>query len=271
MARKPKSVVSGPGKRRATEQFPIPPELVDHILLGPADDRRVLQDSPVLGDVWLAYAADPGSIQDLLITPHRDATAAQVAACISKVLASTRVAKLQRGGKPLQSAKVAYLQGIVAAQLTFDELLQVLVPLTQWWAQKTAKQLDDDTADKALERLRKVLDPKRFRAAALEAVGASAREPHSFKNEEAEKLTALDRYVALAGLILWVSSLPDRPQDGRLKPYEDIEDVFERYKGKEAEIFQGVFSLYKKSPSTIAPPGRKPASRRTEIPMAPGR
>ncbi len=52
------------------EQFPIPAALVEHILLGPADDRRVLQDSPVLADVWLAYAADPASIQDLLITPR---------------------------------------------------------------------------------------------------------------------------------------------------------------------------------------------------------
>jgi hypothetical protein len=36
-------------------------ELVEHILLGPIDDRRVLQDSPLLGDVWTAYALDPGS------------------------------------------------------------------------------------------------------------------------------------------------------------------------------------------------------------------
>lgn len=31
------------------EQFSIPPLLVEQILLGPADDRRVLQDSPLLG------------------------------------------------------------------------------------------------------------------------------------------------------------------------------------------------------------------------------
>ena len=30
-------------------------------------------------------------------------------------------------------AQIAYLQGIVAARLTFDEVLHILVPLTQWW------------------------------------------------------------------------------------------------------------------------------------------
>src|SRR4051812_42431596 len=70
----------------AARQFPIPPKLVEHLLLGSADDRRVLQDSPILGDVWLAYAADPASRRDLLITPHKDTTAAAVAAAISAAL-----------------------------------------------------------------------------------------------------------------------------------------------------------------------------------------
>ena len=33
---------------------PIPRRLVDFILLGPVDDRRQLQESPILGDVWIA-------------------------------------------------------------------------------------------------------------------------------------------------------------------------------------------------------------------------
>jgi serine protease AprX len=59
-----------PSPKRPAEPFSIPPALVDHILLGPMHDRGVLQDSPILGDVWLAYAADPASVQDLLITPQ---------------------------------------------------------------------------------------------------------------------------------------------------------------------------------------------------------
>ena len=104
------------------EQFSIPAELVEHILLGPADDRRVLQDSPLLGDVWAAYALDPGVVQDVLITPHKNTTAAAVAAKI-------REQPTDKGKR----AKIAYLQGIVGARLYFDEVLRTVVPLTQWW------------------------------------------------------------------------------------------------------------------------------------------
>jgi serine protease AprX len=37
--------------------IPIPRTLVEFILLGPEDDRRQLQDSPILGEVWVEYAA----------------------------------------------------------------------------------------------------------------------------------------------------------------------------------------------------------------------
>ena len=58
--------------------LPIPRLLVEFVLLGPAEDQRQLQDSPILGDVWLAYAEKPALFQDLLITPHMDATAGRV-------------------------------------------------------------------------------------------------------------------------------------------------------------------------------------------------
>ena len=45
--------------------------LVELVLLGPSNDRRQLQDSPVLGDVWIAYAMKPSAAIDLLITPHK--------------------------------------------------------------------------------------------------------------------------------------------------------------------------------------------------------
>ena len=39
--------------------IPIPGPLVDFILLGPFDDRRQLQDSPILGDVWAEFGIGP--------------------------------------------------------------------------------------------------------------------------------------------------------------------------------------------------------------------
>jgi hypothetical protein len=32
----------------------LPRSLIEFILLGPSNDRRQLQDSPILGDVWIA-------------------------------------------------------------------------------------------------------------------------------------------------------------------------------------------------------------------------
>lgn len=84
--------------------------LVDLILLGPAGDRRQLQDSPILGDVWLAFAAKPSERMDLLITPYRDHPAGPVAKAISRAL------------RDPGEALVAYLQGLVAARLIFREL-----------------------------------------------------------------------------------------------------------------------------------------------------
>src|SRR5262245_5177512 len=106
--------------------FAIPAELVEFILLGPEEDHRQLQDSPILGDVWLEYAKDPGNTRDLLITPHRRVTAARVA---SEILA--RLKRAEHSGRA--RANLAYLQGIVAARLNFEDVLRVLVPLTEWW------------------------------------------------------------------------------------------------------------------------------------------
>jgi hypothetical protein len=39
----------------------LPRALVEFILLGPEGDRRQLQDSPILGDVWLEFGRKPGA------------------------------------------------------------------------------------------------------------------------------------------------------------------------------------------------------------------
>lgn len=41
--------------------------LVELVLLGPTNDRRQLQGSPVLGDVWIESTAKPAATVDLLI------------------------------------------------------------------------------------------------------------------------------------------------------------------------------------------------------------
>jgi hypothetical protein len=105
--------------------------LVEFVLLGPTNDRRQLQDSPILGDVWIAFAAKPAKPMDLLITPYKTQAAGPLAVIIAE-----RIAKLKVRRKQGEEAHIAYLQGLVAARLFFREVLRIIVPMTQWWRER---------------------------------------------------------------------------------------------------------------------------------------
>jgi serine protease AprX len=247
-AREPPEAVPAQAAADRPEQFSVPAELVEHILLGPIDDRRVLQDSPLLGDVWTAYALDPGNVQDILITPHRTATAASVASVIPKGL-ELRAAERQSETNPKpaprdkEKPKIAYLQGLVGARMYFDEVLCILVPLTQWWRQpKVAGRIV--SVGERKDRLERLLR----RDARKQGVVQPSTEDFS----------SLERYVALAGLIYWISKLerpadcrrPPRPPDSRklppLPPLPPLnfEKAFARYQPFIEEIIDGIFAAY---------------------------
>jgi serine protease AprX len=173
-------------------------ELVDLILLGPTGDRRQLQDSPVLGDVWLAFARDPKRRMDLLITPYRDRAAGPIAMALANAL--RQVAESQQMTKRalatyLKDISVAYLQGLVAARLSFEELITIVGPRTFWWKDRDVqKSLLKSAAEQrlllCLERLRKW-------------ARAKTGEEREKLEKEFANLSAQDRYIALAGIILW--------------------------------------------------------------------
>jgi subtilisin family serine protease len=237
---KPDQAEAKPERERPM-QFSIPAELVEHILLGPADDRRVLQDSPLLGDVWAAYALDPGNIQDVLITPHKSATAAGVASKIPDGLKEWKAVRAtQKDPKPAERAperaKIAYLQGLVGARLRFDEVLCILVPMSQWWHQpNVAGRIEKIEA----ARLKELLELKVEKP----GIAPAERKPANFNS--------LERYIALAGLIYWIGKL-ERPAIAGTAPPKHvarlplltIEDAFEKYQPHIDEIIAGMFSLY---------------------------
>jgi hypothetical protein len=182
----------------------IPGALVDLVLLGPADDRRQLQDSPVLGDVWLAYANLPGSQLDLLITPHKKTTAGGVAREISQQLS-------RAGDQAQRSAQIAYLQGLVAARLSLREMLRVLVPLTQWWSERQIQ--------KALAR---DYSPAAVQKRLGDVFNSLLARPSGDSYPGNDSFSSLDRYLALAGLLLWASAPAVAPRwDGPDPPSSD--------------------------------------------------
>lgn len=174
--------------------IPIPSPLVEFILLGPMDDRRQLQDSPILGDVWVAFGGAPSERQDLLIAPYKGQHAGNVAASVNRALSQE--------GKGVD-ANIAYLQGLVVAHLTFDEVLRVVVPRTKWWQDKKRKELGKYVAEKTRVE------------STLADILNSARAWHTKTGTRTSKeLSSLDRFVALTGFILWAGEGP-KPKSER--------------------------------------------------------
>lgn len=167
--------------------------LIELVLLGPSNDRRQLQDSPVLGDVWLAYALNPTKAIDLLITPDRLSPAGPVALQISE-----QIGKLQIPHAPGEESQIAYLQGLVAARLYFTELLRVVIPMTKWWNDpKIQKGIGTylDGTDSLEDKIKAVMN-----WATAKSDDAQTKAAEVFATFD-----AIDRYASLASIILWAS------------------------------------------------------------------
>jgi serine protease AprX len=147
-------------------------ELMEQLLFGTGRVRRFTQDSPVLPDVWLEYARGPGegasrltSAVDegdpfppvkLLLTPYRDSTAGEVRKVLRDRLPVERAtAEWQAfGHAPEPLPRVVYSQSTVAATLYFEDLIRVVLPMTEWWNRIartwTLDRLQSDTAQRWL-------------------------------------------------------------------------------------------------------------------------
>ena len=179
----------------------LPRDLVEFILLGPADDHRQLQDSPMLGDVWFEFAEAPRIPQDLLITPNFEVPAGNVARTIAQRL--IRIAEAPN--KP----NIAYLQGIVAASLTFRQVIRVLVPLTMWWYEKE-KPGETEVARKPKKSTPKKKESEELTAPVLKQrvkalLDGVFKQPGAVPNGPTY-IDSLCRTLALAGLISWAGS-----------------------------------------------------------------
>lgn len=171
----------------------VPRALVDRVLLGAPDARRQLQDSPILGDVWARYAAAPDAAVELLVTPFKTHTAGQMA----------RLLVAQFARMPEADPDIAFLQGVVAARMRFEELLQVVVPMTAWWhAKRNQAELEDYRhAERGPAKLERAVGV--ILAIARQFVSGGDTRAPTEAERLGDRLSAVDRYVALAGLILW--------------------------------------------------------------------
>ena len=119
-------------------------KLMEQLMFGTGTVRRFTQDSPVLPDVWLQYmtasaddedGGDPYPAVKLLLTPFRETGAGEVRRVLHERLVADRKKKAWRqfGHKPAPLPRVIYNQTTVAATLYFEDLVRVVMPMTEWW------------------------------------------------------------------------------------------------------------------------------------------
>ena len=114
-------------------------EALPTLLFQVGEQQRWIQDSPVLPNVWKAFAERPGARVDLLITPHRGVRPAQLAEQIRRAIGGGT------GGTEPDAARsgpaIAFNQSMVVAGLTFDELIRTVVPMSRWFERNIAPRM----------------------------------------------------------------------------------------------------------------------------------
>jgi hypothetical protein len=120
-------------------QLPLADEL-EALLFQVGEQRRWIQDSPVLPNVWEAFAARPAGRVDLLITPHRGVRPSRLADRIRRAVDGEAAAA---SPSDTDHPAIAFNQTLVVARLTFNELIKCVVPMSKWFERHIASRLDE--------------------------------------------------------------------------------------------------------------------------------
>lgn len=129
-------------------------EFFNTLLFETPSGQRFTQDSPVLANVWLAYARQPREPQDLILTVSKEHSAGKAARQLRKMLEKLRGGWsllgersdedkaapdfAHRTHRDKEPVSMVYLPGQIAVRLYFDELMRVVLPSTPWWAATVA-------------------------------------------------------------------------------------------------------------------------------------
>ena len=120
-------------------------EIYDERPDGPG--MRFTQDSPVLPDIWEAYALRREAQVDLILSPFKGENAGSITRDLRLALESfeeARRAEIDRYGSPDGSdddplpkrakPRIAHVPGLIVASVYFDHLVSLILPSTRWWA-----------------------------------------------------------------------------------------------------------------------------------------
>jgi len=171
----------------------------------------------------IAFAEQPDKPMDLLISPHWECSAGKVASALAQRLA-------ELGRKPQRdsdyTACIAYLQGVVAARLYFDDLLRVVIPMTDWWRRRSVlDRLKDYDRNTLIANIKLIVEWARLQDIPLSRVRTGKERSLRFA-----EFNSVDRYIALAAMIYWASSSDEIAKlglEGIVDKIDRIEDLVE--------------------------------------------
>src|SRR5262245_19209185 len=91
----------------------------------------------------------PSERIDMLLTPHSEGFASELGHEIQKLTAGHGDEREDRPGE----ARIAYNESYVVAELDFDELVKVALPLTHWWRRYVSRRetIADQLADPSVK------------------------------------------------------------------------------------------------------------------------
>ncbi|MGD0921757.1 MAG: S8 family serine peptidase [Terriglobia bacterium] len=127
---------------------------IEELIYGKQEQqRRFTQDFPILPDVWIAYAEHPKERAEhpkerieLLLTPHTRSDAATLTRALrdrlnqeQPAIEHYRVIHPPRAEKFSPLPRILFNESVVFANFTFEELIRVAMPLTDWWKSNVAK------------------------------------------------------------------------------------------------------------------------------------
>jgi subtilisin family serine protease len=103
-------------------------EALFELIYGGEGRGRFTQDSPIMPDVWFAFAESPEEQLDLLLEPYRGVQPGELAFHLRE--------HVEQREPPLpapRSRAIAYDESHVVAKLSLRELILHALPLTKWW------------------------------------------------------------------------------------------------------------------------------------------
>jgi serine protease AprX len=184
----------------------VNPQQLERALFLGRGVERFTQDSPVLPDVWMEYGAKPTRQIDLLLNPYKDGAPGKLCDILIARLEdpSTRQREQHENDpqRNREGREAAYNQSTIAVRLYFDELIQVALPMTNWWNVNVRKDGGNDLKD-FLDDKERGIDNKENRKKLAEFMKKyPLREAEG--NSRSQPSSMDDRELPFTSPIIWI-------------------------------------------------------------------